>query len=309
MDDKILVLVNEKNYNMKVVENLNVDIAYIYKDRKTHLERKLYKISNFLNLSFFYKWIGFKNVNLSKYNLIILYECRFPEKIIKYIRTKDNSVKIIYWLWNTIGKSGCNTKDEIIDLLNKRNIYKFEIFSFDKNDCMEYNLKYNNQVAMKINFKNNSIKYDLIFCGRDKNRLQIIKKLINLLPNKKFKILIMPDIDKKYQDDDKRYLIEREISYEKIIEYINKSKCIIDIVQKEQGGLTWRPLEAMFYKKKLITNFIKIEEYDFYNKNNIFIIGKDNIECINDFLEKPYKDINEKIVNRYLPKGWIENFK
>ena len=42
---------------------------------------------------------------------IILYECRFPEKIIKYIRTKDNSVKIIYWLWNTIGKSGCNTKD------------------------------------------------------------------------------------------------------------------------------------------------------------------------------------------------------
>lgn len=65
----------------------------------------------------------------------------------------------------------------------------------------------------------------------------------------------------------------------------------------------------MFYKKKLITNFIKIEEYDFYNKNNIFIIGKDNIECINDFLEKPYKDINEKIVNRYLPKGWIENFK
>ena len=39
------------------------------------------------------------------------------------------------------------------------------------------------------------------------------------------------------------------LPYSKIINYVNKSKCIVDIVQKEQGGLTWRPLKQCFIEK------------------------------------------------------------
>lgn len=310
--NEVLILVNEKNYNTKMAEQLNnVDIAYTYKKRTGHIEKRLYDLSLLLNSSFFYKFIGFSNIDLKKYTTIILYECNYPDKLIYYIRKKNNNVRIIYWLWNTIGKSGYNSKKYFLNLLDKRNNpkYKFDIYSFDKKDCLQYNLKYNNQVSYKINISTpQKIKYDFIFCGRDKNRFCIIKDLINKLKDKKFKILLSPDKNKKYDSSDYKYFINTPISYDELITYVNQSKCIIDIVQENQNGLTWRPLESMFYKKKLITNFKQITSYDFYNKHNIFILGIDNIEHINYFLKTPYHDINKKIIYNYLPQGWLNNF-
>lgn len=44
------------------------------------------------------------------------------------------------------------------------------------------------------------------------------------------------------------------ISYQENLDNIRKSKCIVDVVQKGQIGLTLRPLESLFFKKKLLTN-------------------------------------------------------
>ena len=172
----------------------------------------------------------------------------------------------------------------------------------------KYNLYYNNQVAYKIDRIQQDIKYDFFFSGKDKERLKIIEELKGKLKNYKWKILILPDKGKKYNEEEKTYILSNILPYSKIINYVNKSKCIVDIVQKEQGGLTWRPLEAMFYKKKLITNFEKIVEYDFYNPKNIFILGKDNIDNIKEFINSKYEDVPEKIINKYTINGWLNNF-
>ena len=102
--------------------------------------------------------------------------------------------------------------------------------------------------------------------------------------------------------------MEKGINYEQILKYIAESKCIIDIVQEGQGGLTWRPLEAMFYRKKMITNFKDIKEYDFYKKDNIFIIGEDDPSNIKNFVNTGYVDIPQNIIKKYTIDGWIENF-
>ena len=72
--------------------------------------------------------------------------------------------------------------------------------------------------------------------------------------------------------------------------------------------MTWRPLEAMFYRKKLITNFKDIKEYDFYIKDNIFIIGEDDLNNIKNFVNTGYVDISQNIIKKYTIDGWIENF-
>ena len=79
----------------------------------------------------------------------------------------------------------------------------------------------------------------------------------------------------------------------------------MELVQKDQDGLTWRALESIFYGRKLITNFKDIKSYDFYTPNNIFVIGSDAEEELASFLDSPYKSISDDILQKYTFKGCI----
>ena len=61
-------------------------------------------------------------------------------------------------------------------------------------------------------------------------------------------------------------------------------------------------------KKKLITNNKDIINYDFYNSNNIFVLGEDNLDNIKEFIEKEYVEIDEKIINYYDFYEWLKRF-
>ena len=97
------------------------------------------------------------------------------------------------------------------------------------------------------------------------------------------------------------------MNYADVISMEIKSKCILDIVQPGQRGITWRPLEALFYRKKLITNYKNIKNYDFYRKENIFILGEDNMSIIKSFINSEYVEIPSNIVNKYQWAGWMKN--
>lgn len=64
----------------------------------------------------------------------------------------------------------------------------------------------------------------------------------------------------------------------------------------------------MFYKKKLLTNYLDIKNYDFYNKDNIFIIENDDEKKIDIFLKQSYQEISSEIIEQYLVDGWLKNF-
>lgn len=309
---KILFIVNEKNYTTEVLKTISVDVDYTYKKVHSIFIRFIRRLWAIFNIPYYNLWFNFKRREINRYELIIIYECKYPEKIIKYIRNKNKNARIIYWLWNTIDKIEnyrlYSPKRQIINLINKKELYNCEIWSFDKKDCLKYNLLYNNQVAYKINIPQQKIKYDFFFAGKDKNRLSIIKELKTTLKKYKFKILILPDRQQTYSEKEQKYILLNMLPYKKIIEYLNQSKCIIDIVQEGQKGITWRPLEAMFYKKKLLTNYTDIYKYDFYNKNNIFILGKDDFTNIDIFINSTYENLPEKIINKYTAKGWLDNF-
>ena len=82
-------------------------------------------------------------------------------------------------------------------------------------------------------------------------------------------------------------------------------KIFLDLIRKNQNGLSFRIFEALAYQKKIITSNKSIKLYDFYNSNNILVIDKRNIEIPIDFLETPYEPIPEDIYYKYTIQNWV----
>lgn len=316
-ENKVLLLGHLNGFIGSVFNSKKKFIFPIYREneiKQNFLKKCIYRLQFSFNLPRLDIWFAFKSLPLEEYNLIIILQHVGIDKVIKYIRKRNKHCRIIYWLWDTVG----TLKNPIFydfekateKLLEKNNIkeYKYEIWSFDKNDCSKYNFFYNNQVSVRFKLKEIDIQYDAFFCGQDKGRLLNLLYLENILKTKKMKFLFLVKKEKLIDINTDINFITNNVDYIKILDYINKSKCIIDLVQKNQGGLTWRPLEAMFYKKKLITNFERIVEYDFYNPKNIFILGKDDISNIKEFINSKYEDVPENIINKYTIDGWLDNF-
>ncbi|MDK2934960.1 MAG: hypothetical protein PWP27_2770 [Clostridiales bacterium] len=195
--------------------------------------------------------------------------------MVKFIRRKNPDVRIIVWYWNPVDK--CVGLDQFSDV-------DCEIWSFDEEDCARYGLKYNTQYYFNnVSLKTIQDKFDVFFVGGDKGRIKdlvdIKQKFDNLGISSYFHITPTGRKHEVYKE-----IYKERISYTKVLDYISESKAILDYISEKQSGLTLRPLEALFFRKKLITNDKTIVNRDFYRKENIFILGKDDIENLPQFL-------------------------
>lgn len=295
-----LVLVNDSTlYMFPSIKSDNIDICNVYK-KMNKVEVILRKILWRLGLDFaLYYETWAKQV--FRYKKIVIFDAAYDIKMAKFIIKKSkNSAKFIY-MWNPVKKGNVSMKkyDEVRDY--------FSIFSYDKNNCAQYNLKYNSMVYSKdVILPNNSIIYDVIFLGYAKDRLEYIENIYNLLSSQDLvcEFYIVGDSAKKQVLP----IQENRLNYEQYLELISKSRAILDVVQKEQSGLSLRTLEAVFFNKKLITNNKEILKYDIYHPNNIFVIENDDISQISNFLDLPYKNLEKEIVKRYEFNEWIKKF-
>ena len=81
-----------------------------------------------------------------------------------------------------------------------------------------------------------------------------------------------------------------------------------DLVQKGQTGMTMRTLEALFFKKKIITNNLMLVQSPIYNSNNIFIIGYNNWNDFKEIWNLPYIEYDVATLKYYSVDSWIERF-
>ena len=139
--------------------------------------------------------------------------------------------------------------------------------------------------------KQNNNEYIFTFLGNKKNRINEINQIKaicdNVSKNSYWKV------------------VENEKDYVPYIDYLSimiNSKCIVDVIIPGQTGLSLRPMEALFFNKKLITNNLYIKKMDFYHPNNIFIIGIDN--DIKNFMKLPNVTISDNIKNNYKTEEW-----
>lgn len=228
--------------------------------------------------------------NLSNYEAIIIHMSKLTRYMPFIISNKYPKIRIICWYWNTIDK-------DTIPI--KTNNPLINYYSFDKNDCKKYSINYNNQYyCMDKNINSNNISSDIYFIGRSKGRDAIINNIRKEAEKNNIKCNF------KIIADNSNDIIP----YNSVKNDIMNTKAILEINKNDQIGLTLRALESLFFEKKLITNNKTIIDEPFYNKDNIFIIGLDDLKNLHYFINSDYnKDVN-KYKLQYDIETWFNNF-
>ena len=180
-----------------------------------------------------------------------------------------------------------------------------ELWSFDPVDCMNYDMKFNTTYYFRdLKLPNSQSKlYDVFFCGLNKGRKQMLGKISDEFSKNNLTSLF-------YIVDDELPVPKRlpYLSYDKYLEKLSSSVAVLDVLQEEQEGMTLRVMESIYFGKKLITTQTSIINEDFYNPDNIFVIGKDSWDEIVAFMKRPIKKVPEQILEKYDFATWLSRF-
>ncbi len=189
------------------------------------------------------------------------------------------------------------------------------VSTFDKEDSKLLPCRLVPQVHRKIKLPETGEKAaGIFFVGQLKGRESILSNIENIVMTDNIPVnfhLIQSSHDKTIIPNNlTKYISKSLMSYYDTLLNINRSECLVDIVQPGQTGLTLRPIEALFYHKKLITNNLSIKKEPFYNKNNIFIIGDpDESRSIGNFIaDKPYLPVEKEVEQQYHIRNWVAEF-
>lgn len=275
-----------------------------------------YKYPNLLHKigNFFYKNLFNKNLKHEYYGSKILEKlAQNPIKQDVLLTLKGdfidpNSLKLFK---NYTNQSIAFFNDNIKRYPNIKNVISCfdEVYSFEKKDCQNHNLKFVTNFIYETNLHASKIEittdlFNISSAGKRDTFLQQIAE--NLNKNKvKFKFIIF---DKnKSRTNSLIEITNQPISLEEVNNLIKQSKTLLDIHREGQDGLTFRVFESLGLQKKLITTNKDIANYDFYNPSNILIIDFKNPVIQKSFFETPYVPVPSQILNTYTIKGWVEN--
>lgn len=268
-------------------------------------------------LTQYYKRI-LQRVKNYKYDIILFIRGEYvTERALKIFRKELRASKFILYMWDSVKNvKGIERKWKYFD----------EVYSFDRMDCQKYEaekikflpLFYKDEYHCQTNYYN--MVYDLAFIGTAHgDRAKIMKKIKDNFERKGKKVFVYlysPHfavfLFNKIFNKDYRGIKVSDISFkilptDKVIEIYLQSKCVVDIENKLQTGLTIRTIEVMGLKRKLVTTNLDIINYDFYKKENIYIMDREKMDIDMDFIEGDFHEINQELYEKYSISGWTKS--
>lgn len=287
-------------YITRSIHSNNKLINFLF---KLHCSRKTNK---YLRIPF--KCIWFDQLSKFKFKKDIVFiffagTIRFnliKDGYISYLKKKFPNSKFVCFYQDLIKFHNIEIN---IDFIKNQFDY---VYSFDHKDCEQYGLDYH-QLVYSNTFATNDEKIvnDVYFVGLAKNRLNEILNAYERLKEKglkcDFHIVGVKKEDRKY-DGEIDYC--DNVSYSQNLEYISKTKAILEIMQKNGYGFTLRTCEAIMFDKMLITNNCTIKNAEFYSNNNIISI--DDIESIDWTYLKSNNIFNHKYKNKLSPRLFLQ---
>ena len=173
----------------------------------------------------------------------------------------------------------------------------YRLTSFDPCEAERYGMACTGQHFRYPEHQPDNIDSDCFFCGLPKDRAGTLQRLRTRLEAEGLTCdFVIP------------HTPAEKLTYPQYLDRLARTRCVIDISQKGQTGLTRRPLEALFYGKKLLTDNPEIARYDFYRPQNVFILGKDPEEQLRAFIESPLAEVPESIRASYDVNEWIRHY-
>lgn len=190
--------------------------------------------------------------------------------------------------------------------------YFDHFFVFDRKDlALNPNFTLINNFYFDFNLeKNSELKTDVFFIGSHiESRMPKLIEIAHVLKEGHYKIDInVIGSSRRYAEkhsDSGITFIKEIFDFKKNYDKVKESKVILDLLNNVHNGLSFRIFESIGLKKKLITDNVEVRRSDFYNENNIFIVGERKIEELPSFLSNPYVDLPSNIYRKYSFTSWI----
>lgn len=303
---KILILKNDSNdfeqFYLKAMNNHMIDALPMYNKfaQCFSLFFKIHMHIPFDILNWKSYWYGNWKNKIKQYDVVIVFDCLECMSLLSDIHTYNPKCRIILWYWNPIKKDWRILSPKLKKIV--------EGWSFDQSDCLKYNLKKNNQFFIPNIAVYDEIDTDFVFVGLDKGRSELLEQLYQQLLTRNFTVDFSVIKDKHTAPRVSFPYVNTPLPYSLVQKKVFKSRCVVDVTQANQNGMTLRTLEALFYRKKLLTTNTLIMKEPFYNCSNIFIWGIDDPDTLLKFINSPYVDIPKNIISLYSYQQWLANF-
>lgn len=228
-------------------------------------------VNNKLNLpfkSFIYKNI-FRSLNINNYQdlCVILTPAWFDKQLYKYLKSNYPKVKIIVRFGDKVDRK--LEANSTLDLTYIRDASDMVVV-YDENDARDYGFEYLPMGYSKVpkSLLQNKKSYDVVLVAAAKDRLDDIKYCYNQFTNRGFTCFFYI-VGVKESDRDESGIIYADKGLP-FIEYLSleaSAKCLLEILQSNATGRTFRMMEAVIYNKLLITNCPEILNTDYNNGN------------------------------------------
>lgn len=223
--------------------------------------------------------------------IVILREGIANEDYLRWLRNKLPNTLIIGLFMNKIRST------EELDLLRK---YNCQPSTGDPEDCIKYNISSQYSAVYLRHFVVNkkNIDCDVFYIGSaKKGREEALFDIRNQLENQGLKVNTYLTSPLPYGITLGKY--ERHLPYNGVLEKLGNCKAILHLSLGASSGITFRVMESVINRIKLITDDKSIIETEVYNPNNIFVIGVDDFNMIKEFIRKPFIDINKEVVEKF----------
>lgn len=239
-----------------------------------HIEVRKFTKRIISNLFFFNKRIQhwfYSKIIEKKINNLNNINCMFITDSIKHIRaTKNVKARKVITFRNIFNGS-------FLDELEG-----FEVYSFDKSDCLNYGFHPITLPAPSLySLENIELKqeYDISFVGLDKGRASLLNAIKTSL------------LDCDIHCNISIINNGKQLSYENYLQKLLNAKAVLEITIDGQSASTMRVVEALHAQRKVITNNPSIKKHPLYHPDNILFF-KDIDELKNgvvQFLNTPLK--------------------
>ena len=288
----------------KLISMETVDLTYVNIDSISFSYKNIFsRISNFFSKLFLSE--GLKEKNRTSFIKKLIKDKGIFDQILiirpdklqteALICLRENSIEMTSYLFDGIE----NYKEQ------KKTLHFFDtVYSYDKKDVEKYKLQFLTNYIYDDEIQNEKPSQIVFNISSFDKRFLFLEKIANYLEGKNISFLFMVRKSKKI-DHHNIKIIKDYLSLQEVKKIIANSKVLVDIQRENQSGLSFRVFEALGYRKKIITNNHDIVNYDFYDKNNIWVVSETNYEIPTTFFETEYVPIVEEILNKYMLSNWI----
>lgn len=221
-----------------------------------------------------------------------------PEtKVVPFLRKRYPNCKIVWFVQDilkTIRNPYTKKNIDVYEMKKKCDL----VVSYDMNDAKKYDLAYHPTVLSPIPvLVEKKYQSDIFFIGKSKKRLDLLieisKRFRDYGIKCNFMIYGIPAENRRCSD----YInyINVPLSYSESLIYAQNAKCLLELMQPDAVGYTFRTSEAVLYGKKLITNNPYIKSAPFYNDKDIVFFS----EPTESFFEETSRKIQEGSLAQY----------